>query len=177
MLTYRGQWESVVEVNENGLIILFEGSSGLDNPKQCLITMTVFCSVMLYSMPTANTKSRLLGPLQGCPEADTFLAFMGGARCGQKTEMPELNTIRDKMPSWGSRWVNRERMLHTREGSSGLYPVEPPGGNLELTLLFFPASTCEVCTIYNSSLWRFFFFFPFPLQFKKRQRLCLGIFI
>lgn len=37
---------------------------------------------------------------------------------------------------------DRERMLHTREGSSGLYPGEPPGGNLEHTLLFFPASTC-----------------------------------
>lgn len=48
------------------LIILFEGSSGLDNPKQCLITMTIFSSLVLHSMPTANKKS-FAGSPSGLP--------------------------------------------------------------------------------------------------------------
>lgn len=42
MLIYLGQGESVVEVYETRVFLVFKGSGGLDDPKQCLIKMTIF---------------------------------------------------------------------------------------------------------------------------------------
>ena len=68
MLIYLGQGESVVEVYETRVFLVFKGSGGLDDPKQCLIKMTIFSSLTLYSMPTAN-KKQFAGSFSGPPRS------------------------------------------------------------------------------------------------------------
>lgn len=161
MLIYQGQWESFVEVYENRLIILFEGSSGLDNPKQCLIIMTVYSSLVLYLMPAANTKSLCWVFFRAAQRLTHSLLSWVGLGVDRRQKCPSWIIETRCWPKGPGEWW-RKNVPHQRKVFWTVIMWSLQGGNLELTLLFFPASTCG-SVYYNSSIWRFlFFFFFFP---------------
>lgn len=135
--------------------------------------MTVYSSLVLYLMPTANTKSLCWVFFRAAQRLTHSLVSWVGLGVDRRQKCPSWIIETRCWPKGPGEWW-RKNVPHQRKVLWTVIMWSLQGGNLELTLLFFPASTCG-SVYYNSSIWRFFFFSFFPLQFKKRQRLCPSI--